>query len=582
MADLSKKKSIVELYEYEIFGYSNDLQGEVSYFNEITKVPTHPHPNDNNNNNNHNHNNNNVDHCGLIKVGKYHNGMAFNDKFKSTCDLIESAHFDADDPYPYQQPNNHMFENVYYQTRPKSRDQLTKYYSNHQIINNIHTTTLAGYKIMKSYCKHILPKKTLDTLTQNDALIFNVLISVDEKIIIIGDLHGGFHTFWRHIKRLQYNLILDDAYKLKQNHRIIFLGDVFDRGQHALEIFQIIMKLITENNSPTELKVIYNRGNHESPGLYKSQGNTLKSELEAKQFDQYPFFKLLDKLLVYLPSAIILNCSNGDNIWLSHGGIPINFNNNKSYDPVELNYDPSINSIIVCPNNKSGYPTQIRWNDFVYKQESTYNISRGGGANVPIYNIGTTDLKNFLEANKLIYVIRGHQDFPYNSYIVSSYDKANFDPNNKFTKFDKYGFYRFVIGRVENDNIEDNDFIYINKNKYVGKDLCHSTTPKNSTRQAVFGPIARLALTNNFVTIKLHENPIILCPVLTISTNMDIDRPLMHDSYIQLVFSEDVPAISKYNHVGGFRDMNYNKYIKYKVKYYKMKNNSSLATEIIQ
>jgi hypothetical protein len=77
-----------------------------------------------------------------------------------------------------------------------------------------------------------------------------------EKFIIMGDLHGSFHTLVRNIFRFRAMDILDEQFKIKENHTIIFLGDILDRGKYAYECFVLIALLKTNNPDNIYITVI--------------------------------------------------------------------------------------------------------------------------------------------------------------------------------------------------------------------------------------------------------------------------------------------------------------------------------------
>ena len=90
--------------------------------------------------------------------------------------------------------------------------------------------------------------------------VFN--IKTNNKVFIIGDTHGSFHTFFRIILRLIKQNIIDKDMKLVDNAKIIILGDVLEEDIMPLN-FNYYFTLMKINNNEKELNVIYNRGNHE-------------------------------------------------------------------------------------------------------------------------------------------------------------------------------------------------------------------------------------------------------------------------------------------------------------------------------
>ena len=68
----------------------------------------------------------------------------------------------------------------------------------------------------------------------------------------------------------------------------------------------IILKMMNSNNTPSELRVILNRGNHEDVSIYMDHG--FNAEMKAKMSkDDYKFFRFyIFHFFTYLSSAIFL------------------------------------------------------------------------------------------------------------------------------------------------------------------------------------------------------------------------------------------------------------------------------------
>lgn len=93
-----------------------------------------------------------------------------------------------------------------------------------------------------------------------------------DKVITFGDLHGSFHTFFRSMMRLHYCGIIDTNFKIKKGYRILFCGDILDRGQYSFEIMAFILKLVKVNNKKNNYKVLLIRGNHEEREMFTENG----------------------------------------------------------------------------------------------------------------------------------------------------------------------------------------------------------------------------------------------------------------------------------------------------------------------
>lgn len=516
--------ALIKFYEYEIKNYPGYRLKTDSKDNWLSEITTNFNKIDDANN------------CGIIEIKPLDNEKnEYNQFFKSSCDVINSLPFNNSDD-EYKNITNDKFkkyEDVYYKIKAKSQKQLDTYYNENtynDILNNIKQicSNMMEYIYRNSHFDN-------DNITISDALVFNVKLINYDKVIVIGDLHGSFHTFWRHIKRFIKMGIMDNDLLLLGGYRIIFLGDIMDRGEHALEIIEIILNMMLINNTNT-LNVIFSRGNHESPEQWSRY--MFKNEMQHKFNNETIIKKFQDEfimLMTYFPTAVTLEYPNNDRFWLCHGGFPIL----KDYDVVKLDFKKD-NDILLFKNipeiglHNFSIPFQIKWNDF-YGAQKTMNSNYRG------LIVGTEDVMKFCLKNNIKQIIRGHQDQPYNSYILSSRlpDTLNEKFNDVWDK-DTYFFrYRFVVGRVYNDMIQDNNNLSINKN-YV-----------DNNRKAVDGPIAKYKIDGSHkkkIIIDNHE--IRLYPVITLSTNTDIDRPLNYDSFAMISYEN-------------YRE----KYLKYKLKY---------------
>lgn len=480
-----KEDSYIHLYQYEIKGYPKGsnltLKG---YFNKLTYPDQ--------------------DECGLVKWKDTISNMDKLNSTKSSCDVIQSEESlttsisDLD--------NSSVEEIVYYQNKPKNEFEKNIYDDIYvkTIVNSLEKTLDSYYKYVLKY----LPNHVKENIIkEDDGLIYNIKLERKKKVIVFGDFHGSYHTFFRHILRFIRLGIIKKDYVLDSDYMMIFLGDVLDRGNYALDILHILFKLCSINNTPNELNVIYNRGNHEFPSIYQMYGfeKEVKSKLSNTENSDM-LLDLFNQLLRYMPSAIILTLYNGKRIWMSHGGIPVNYQNLD--EPIKI----TNNSIAYYHKDKLSIPTQIRWNDFHHLNNSILSGETGRKCSVKdgyyCAFIGTKQLEDFIGVNKLDFIIRGHQDRYHNSYLLSE----NSNEKRPFI---------FPLGRIFDDFIEDNPYVIINK-EYHNKEL----------RNAVKNEIVKLLVDGNKKNIIYDGTQITLFPVLTISTNTDYGRSLRNDSYV--------------------------------------------------
>lgn len=312
----------------------------------------------------------------------------------------------------------------------------------------------------------------------------------NDKVFIFGDLHGSFHTFFRSMMRLHYCGIINENFEIKEGYRILFCGDIVDRGQYSLEILSFIFQLIKNN----EDKVYMIRGNHETTEIYgrktfHNEPKNLTDEFKTKKLNKKQQSNIRN-FINNSPVAIILVC-NGKKIWCCHGSIPYDLDNKilcNIKDLIEFikNENNEENKIFKCNNNLTRY---IMWTDLIYGNIETY--TRRG-------IIGLKDI-NYEKLEKLFlllgidFMIRGHQDNDFNTTL----------------------FHNFWIENYYEINGKDKVTV-----DYTIKNL-----------KPTFGiPLLRFMQENTNIKSDIVKTTL----ALTITTNMDVDRYLPRDSFIMV------------------------------------------------
>jgi len=364
-----------------------------------------------------------------------------------------------------------------------------------------HLSNVNGFNLL-----NILNQK-ISNYESVTAIIQKLIVDNNTKIVLFGDFHGSFHTFFRILCRLhRYDILNLDTLVIKDNYKIIFLGDIIDRGMYGLDILNIIFKMITINNQDVnDIKIILNRGNHENYDIFNHYGFTdeLKNKINDSE-NTNVYINLLLKFFCLLPSAVIIhNQDNNNRFWCAHGGFPKKYIDTKIEDK---------NLILIkkkqSENDSYNNVNDIRWSDFrnIDYNNNDYinNYDRGTGS---IYTFtGTT---TFLKTNNINFIIRGHQDSINNSVLFT---------NDEYTS-------EIRIGNPELPNIDR--LLYYNNN-----------TPSYGHRRN--GPITRLLSDKNNTNDKYF-------PVLTISTNTDAGRNLNTDSFALLRFDIPQTEIENFN-----------------------------------
>jgi len=494
----------VELYEFELLDYPDDINKNTPVqFGELY--------------------NTDKDKCGIIKSIKETKEDKYDDIFSSSCDPLTSETNKEKSQSGGIMTNKQLYEKYKLwraKDDPFKKDGIYTDLEGKQIKQDLYNEAQQATEKMKTYINNKIKEKITGDL-ETGALIFKINVDVIEKVILFGDFHGSFHTFFRHMLRLHRYGVLDmKTYKIKPGYRIIFLGDIIDRGEYGLEIISFIIKLIIENNTETKLNIIYNRGNHETKDIYATNGFVNELKKKKVSIKDYALF------FTFCPSAIVLQAGK-KKYWLCHGGIPFikKDDSEKELKKDDIREKIKKDDIVFIQSLSDDYksiPEQIRWNDFSYTSDKNILSENNEGRNIGqiIYQ---TYVHEFLKENEIDFIIRGHQDYPYNSFLLSS-DKK------KYSEYD----YRFVIGYNKSHAIKENKVISFNKNR------------EEKERMVSHGPIARIKLNgrewndaNEDFGILIYNEPgdnTHIYPVLTISTNTDKNRNLTHDSFAVLRF----------------------------------------------
>jgi hypothetical protein len=355
-----------------------------------------------------------------------------------------------------------------------------------EFINNLITVIKIKEKILGDFLKK--NNNLIDKNCDNYGFIQKITINPNDKVIIFGDYHGSFHTFFRNMIRLHLAKVLNlDSLEIYDNYKIIFLGDIVDRGAYSLEILNLIFLLMIKN----ENSIFINRGNHEVHDIYSKYGFT--NEIYVKCDNNKDYLNNIHHLFNLCSTAIVLiDLSNDVKYWLCHGCIPCN---NDDIDEQIFNFISKKNNEEFLLLEQSltekipGVVTQIRWNDASIDKHGIAVIDEN-----PIYNnirgsfiVNKKQFKKYLD--KFDFIIRAHQDSYFNAWLLGN-----------------------------------------EKSFQVGKQIYNSDTNIISTikkPQYQDGPILRININN---TDWITKNNYL--KVLTISTNTGYGRNLYNDSFI--------------------------------------------------
>jgi hypothetical protein len=99
-----------------------------------------------------------------------------------------------------------------------------------------------------------------ESLREGNSYIKSDILNENEKIIVIGDIHGNLQDLTAILYDLINNKdILKKNFKLRPANKIIFLGDIVDRGKDSLKC--VLLLMILKHSNPEN--IVFLRGNHE-------------------------------------------------------------------------------------------------------------------------------------------------------------------------------------------------------------------------------------------------------------------------------------------------------------------------------
>jgi len=211
--------------------------------------------------------------------------------------------------------------------------------------------------------------------------------SPQEKILIIGDIHGNLHSLVK---------IKEKIDKIKPE-MVLFLGDIVDRGLYQLECLCFILCLkITEPERYFLLK-----GNHETIEINRYYGFL---DVLLNQFGDTKYMKYLLELYNSLSLCSIIN----KKIFCVHGGIPEDIeiiNKLKKLDKKpNLMSEPEISNEVF----------QMIWNDPIEHEASPYFVDNFRGEGIKRY--GYKAFEEFMVHYGFKSLIRSHEIFPPQGY----------------------------------------------------------------------------------------------------------------------------------------------------------------------
>jgi diadenosine tetraphosphatase ApaH/serine/threonine PP2A family protein phosphatase len=210
----------------------------------------------------------------------------------------------------------------------------------------------------------------------------------EDRVILVGDIHGQFRDMQTHILSVQQRAVQDGD---PDDYTFLFLGDYVDRGPHGVEVMALLLALKVEY--PNNVYII--RGNHEEAQTCRVYG--FLQECRAK-LDGDCWNTFVD-VFRFLPLAAAVAASSGS-FFCTHGGLSphstaiegLQFLNREEYGDhymMEHADSETMDGLMWSdPCDQAGYRQNFRGCGFIFGPDAT---------------------EAFCAANNIQFVCRAHQ-----------------------------------------------------------------------------------------------------------------------------------------------------------------------------
>ena len=258
-----------------------------------------------------------------------------------------------------------------------------------------------------------------------------------DRVIVVGDIHGGLHTLCRLMTQWHTMGIFSvDTFLVTPGYRIIFLGDILDRGAYSLEVFLTLLLIRYVNR--TNDRFVQCKGNHEFHAFYLQSFSscTTRGQLKKKLTPHNSFTStVLVPALMTLPSAIVVSV-HGTGYFLCHGApaysmihqpdqFDLSIPTRQSWDILWL---PDVVAAATAnhPSNLSYFAvcSQLHWNDIHSSTKDTRGRNTSDALDPHQVNdltLGWSSLRQFFVSHPHLHcIIRGHQDCYANALLLST------------------------------------------------------------------------------------------------------------------------------------------------------------------
>ena len=239
--------------------------------------------------------------------------------------------------------------------------------------------------LLHSLCEDA--KKAFD----EEQVIINVTVAAQDRLVLVGDIHGQFRDLQRHVLSAQRNVSSNKGGDSAEgvDCKYLFLGDYVDRGPQGVEVITLLLALKVEY--PNNVYMI--RGNHEDPQVSRLYGflTECKAKLEISSWGRF------NEVFGNIPLGATVECEKGS-FFACHGGLSPNVDSIAALQ--FLNRAEYGNGL--CEESGEAIDGLL-WSDPGEHNGFRRNM-RGCG-----YTFGTDTTAKFCEVNGVSFVARAHQ-----------------------------------------------------------------------------------------------------------------------------------------------------------------------------
>lgn len=289
---------------------------------------------------------------------------------------------------------------------------------------------------LKDALRSVYPMVTHDIYDETQAFGVNMRIPSTDKLICIGDIHGGLFGLVQLLYRMSEMGVLNLSNgKVNDGYVVVCLGDVMDRGNASVVCWLLLSLLVLcqgrQLHGQPNNKFILLRGNHEGGmfdnhsllyfwkdnrnnakvGLFFQLMNRLdtdEKELEKELFEFYQMvlcFPICARIQFVKDNVVVKS------VMLQHGCAPelpqlatLLVNHTRLYhaQPFTIPFGPS--------RQLPGY--RVLWSDVHH-----FNVNDADGQNTGRTCVYHRHIPNIAQKNQVDLIVRGHTDSEYTAYV---------------------------------------------------------------------------------------------------------------------------------------------------------------------